>query len=69
MDNIDLTTNYEAIILEQNKEIAGLKAAFEEVSALLEYYKEQLRLAKHRKFGVSSEKSNNPDQSRPIQLV
>jgi hypothetical protein len=40
MDNINLTIDYEKIILEQNKEIAGLKAAFEEVSALLELYKE-----------------------------
>ena len=33
-----------------------------ELEALVKYYEEQLRLAKHRQFGVSSEKTECPEQ-------
>jgi len=73
MKNADFAIDYKTIISKQNEEIAGLKAAFEEACALLEYYKEQLRLARHCKFGASSEKMQNPDQlcllDKPIQLT
>ncbi len=38
-------------------EITALKSENVELKALVKYYEEQLRLSKHRQFGVSSEKS------------
>ncbi|MEG2105161.1 MAG: transposase, partial [Oscillospiraceae bacterium] len=38
-------------------ENAALKSKVFELEALVKYYEEQFRLAKHRQFGVSSEKS------------
>ena len=38
-------------------ENAELKSKIAELTALVKYYEEQFRLAKHRQFGVSSEKS------------
>jgi len=38
-------------------EIAALKTKVAELTALVKYYEEQFRLAKHRQFGASSEKS------------
>jgi transposase len=38
-------------------EFAAMKTEIAELKTLVRYYEEQLRLAKHRRFGVSSEKS------------
>jgi hypothetical protein len=38
-------------------ENASLRAEISELKILVKYYEEQFRLAKHRQFGVSSEKS------------
>lgn len=38
-------------------ENATLKSKISELEALVKYYEEQFRLAKHRQFGASSEKS------------
>jgi hypothetical protein len=50
MKNNILTDN---LITENSK----LKSKISELEALVKYYEEQFRLAKHRKFGASSEKS------------
>jgi transposase len=51
MKNVcDTTENVEAILAEKDSKIAKLEA-------LVKYYEEQFRLAKHKQFGVSSEKS------------
>lgn len=42
--------------------IAALTARNAELEALVKYYEAQLRLAKHRQFGSSSEKGEAPEQ-------
>lgn len=43
--------------VENNTEIAELKARVSELETLVKYYEEQFRISKHRQFGTSSEKS------------
>ena len=42
--------------------VAGKDAKIAELEALVNYYEGQLRLAKHRQFGSSSEKGEVPEQ-------
>ena len=42
---------------ENQTEIAALKARVSELESLVKYYEEQFRIAKHRQYGASSEKS------------
>ena len=49
------TENLQGIVAEKDARIA-------ELEVLVKYYEEQLRLAKHRQFGSSSEKGEVPDQ-------
>jgi len=48
------TTEYESL--------KAKEAEFEKLEALVKYYEEQLRLAKHRQFASSSEKGEVPEQ-------
>lgn len=54
-NDMNETKNYENIIKTKDKKIA-------ELEALVAFYEEQTRLAKHRQYGVSSEKSPLPEQ-------
>ena len=53
-------------ILAELEELRGERQKLEdkvtELQALVEYYKEQHRLAQHKKYGASSEKTENPNQ-------
>ena len=51
--------NLSEIVSKQENHIAHLEHKLKELEALVKYYEEQFRLAKHRQFGASSEKSNN----------
>ena len=44
-------------VVNSNAEIDVLKNKITELEALVKYYEEQFRLAKHKQFGASSEKS------------
>jgi hypothetical protein len=58
MKNAVITTvNSPDIIAEKDAQIADLEQQKAKLEALVKYYEEQLRLAKHRQFGSSSEKS------------
>ncbi len=46
----------------EQEEIKKLKARVAELEALIAFYEEQMRLAKAKQFGRSSEKTENPDQ-------
>jgi transposase len=54
--------NNDVIIAGLQAEINYLKTENEKLKLLTKYYEEQLRLAKHRQFGASSEKTQLPDQ-------
>jgi transposase len=56
------TENLREIVAEKDVQIAELEQRKVELEALVKYYEEQLRLAKHRQFGSSSEKGETPDQ-------
>jgi len=51
------TENWSEIAAKQESHIAQLERKLNELEALVKFYKEQFRLAKHRQFGVSSEKN------------
>jgi len=52
---VETSENLREIVAEKEAKIA-------ELEALVKYYEEQLRLAKHRQFGTSSEKGELPEQ-------
>jgi hypothetical protein len=57
MENAIVTTkNAPEIVAAMGAEIAALKQRQTELEALVKYYEEQLRIAKHRQFGPKSEK-------------
>lgn len=57
-----MKTNVESMTLEEfQQQNAKLEQQNEELSAKLKWYEEQFRLAQHKRFGASSEKTN-PDQ-------
>jgi transposase len=63
MENAVVTTeNAPEILAEKDARIAELEQQKVELEALVKYYEEQLRLAKHRQFGSSSEKGEVPEQ-------
>ena len=66
MENVDLcadlNTDYETIISAKDREIDGLKNAILELNAKIAYLLEQQKLAAAKRFGVSSEKSQNSGQ-------
>jgi hypothetical protein len=53
-DNLNTRTPF---VVNSNAEIDVLKNRITELEALVKYYEEQFRLAKHKQFGASSEKS------------
>jgi len=55
MNNLAEYVNWEEKYLESEHKIAQLEA-------LIKYYEEQFRLAKHRQFGASSEKTESAEQ-------
>jgi len=56
-DIVNTVNNWDEIIADKDAQIKQLKLRLEELEALTKYYEEQLRLAKHRQFGRSSEKT------------
>jgi len=48
--------------VETTENVADLKNRIAELEALVKYYEEQFRLAKHKQFGSSSEKGEIPEQ-------
>jgi transposase len=58
--NESLNTAHETQSL--RKENAKLKERNAELEALIKFYEEQMRLAKHKQFGASSEKTENAEQ-------
>ena len=58
----DIIAEKDSLIAEQESQIEQLKSKLSELEALTKYYEEQLRLAKHRQFGASSEKTEIPEQ-------
>ena len=51
------TANWPEIVAEKDTQIAEQRSKIIELEALVKFYEEQFRLAKHRQFGASSEKS------------
>jgi len=51
------TENWPEIVAKQENHIAQLERKLNELEALVKFYEEQFRLAKHRQFGASSEKN------------
>ena len=58
METLPLT----AVIEEQRQEIALLKQQNAELTAKVEWFMEQFKLAKHHQFGASSERTISPEQ-------
>jgi len=55
MQNTNLSVSWE-------EKYRGLEKKVAELEALIKFYEEQFRLAKHRQYGRSSERAENPEQ-------
>mgnify|MGYP000974069259 FL=1 len=58
----EIIAEKDSLIAEKESKIATLESKLSELEALAKYYEEQLRFAKHRQYGASSEKTEIAEQ-------